>query len=100
MNVSLNNANDETGKFGDQLKLALEHTGMQVKLGPVIAFGADGPIPRGVVLDAGDNCLDMANNIAAALASNHAVSATRLRVTHVTSSEWKDRLSVMISPPN
>jgi hypothetical protein len=100
VNVSLNNANDETGKFGDQLKLALEHTGMQVKLGPVIAFGADGPIPRGVVLDAGDNCLDMANNIAAALASNHAVSTTRLRVTHVTSSEWKDRLSVMISPPN
>jgi hypothetical protein len=56
VSVTLNNANDETGKFGERLRLALEGTGMHAAVGSVMAFGANGPIPRGVVLDAGDNC--------------------------------------------
>jgi len=100
VSVSLNNANDETGKFGEQLKLALERAGIQVDLGSVIAFGANGPIPRGVVLDAGDNCLDLAESVAQVLASDNAVSPTRLRVTHVTVPDWRDRLSITVSPPN
>lgn len=100
VSVTLNNANDETGKFGERLKLALEGTGMHAAVGSVMAFGANGPIPRGVVMDAGDNCLNMANNLAQALVSNNAVSPARLLLNHVTAAEWKDRLSIIVSPPN
>jgi hypothetical protein len=94
-------ANDETGKFAEDLKGAFAPTGMEAKTGYLLmAAGANGPIRRGVTIDAGNNCVDMATAIAKALVYNGAVHGNRLLVNNATSDEWRDKLEITITSPN
>jgi hypothetical protein len=94
-------ANDETGKFAEDLKDAVKLTGMDAKTGYLLmAPGPNGPLRRGVTIDAGDDCLAFANNLAGAMVNNFAVSGSRMLVNRVTSREWKDKLAVLVTSPN
>jgi hypothetical protein len=94
-------ANDETGKFAEDLKDAITSTGMGARTAySIAAAGADGPLRRGVTIHAGNNCVDIAKGIANGLVANGAVHGPRLFVNNVVSDEWKDKIDVLITSPN